>query len=163
MDRTGHGRWRQRYRIAEGDPFEAHELHGDGFGLVVATRDDPHDAEAALGCLLFGGLLVGVDWAEVLALAGDRRLGQARTVPGVFAVTDALIEARDRLTADGFGEGFVLVQLPAPGEWGRFELAELAALADALFAGIAAPALFTAATGWVRGRSVLIGFAGAAA
>ena len=148
--------YRQRFHVVEGNAeIDDPALH-DGFDLLVGAFDDPHTVEAALALLAFGPKLVGVDWADVREAAGSGR-GLAHVIPGVLNVAEDLEAARDDLSARSFGLGFLLVQLPESSDW-LYTLQGLDDLTGRLFASVHAPVVFTAASGWLWSRSVLIGF-----
>ena len=149
--------YRQRFHVVEGNAeIDDPGLH-EGFDLLVGAFDDPHTVEAALALLAFGPQLVGVDWADVRETAGSGR-GLAHVIPGVLDVAEDLEAARDDLSARTFGLGFLLVQLPGPSDWPLYTLQGLDDLTGRLFASVHAPVAFTAASGWLWSRSVLIGF-----
>lgn len=157
MSLESDSRYRQLYRVVSGIVTHRDLKLYDDFGVVVGTLDDPSAVEVALALWVFGRKLVGVDWIDILKMAGDG-VGLARVVPRVKDVETELSAFRLDLASRGFDDGFVLIQLFSFQDEVSQDLQALDRLVTRLFARVSSPILFTSILDSPLSRTVLIGF-----
>lgn len=150
-------RYRQLYRVVAGLVTHRDPDLYDDFSVVVGALEDPSAVEAALALWVFGRKLIGVDWTDILELAGDG-VGLARVVPRVNDVTAKLLAFQLELASQDFADGFVLIQLLSVQDEASQDLQDFDRMVTRLFVHRSKPILFTSILNAPWSRTVLIGF-----